>query len=142
MFRVKDVRLNYVVPLVAVSLLIIGTMATIYVKSYEEKGTAGTINVSGVDVPNSILFSLYDQQILRTSVDETHIGIPLSKVLEYAHIETPTEYRYMIIGSDGYGKEVEWEHIEKSVLTAEKRIVFADLPKQFWVRNIIEIRLI
>jgi hypothetical protein len=117
-------------------------VATIYVKSYQEKEKADIIFVGGVDVRTTTLFAKYEDQMLNTTEGETFSGVPSYRILEDANVEMPANHRYILIGSDGYKKEIGWEHIQGSVLTTEGRIVFADLPKQFWVRNIVEIKVL
>jgi hypothetical protein len=116
-------------------------MATIYVNSYQEKATTDTISVGGTNIRITTLFKEYEEQLLKTSVGETHIGIPVSQILDYAGVITPIENQYVLIAADGYSKEMRYDYIKKSLLTQEGRIVFADLPKQFWVRDIVEIRV-
>lgn len=142
MHQANDVKLTHIIPLIAICMLLVGTLATVYVKSFHEQETMGTIDINGTDVYIATLFREYEEQELETSVDETHNGIPIPLVLSHAGIEKLSEHRYSLSAPDGYSKEVEWKFMLEAVLTEEGRIVFSNLPKQFWVRDLVKIKVI
>jgi hypothetical protein len=127
---------------VAVCLLFVGTFSTIYVKSFIEQESTEFIEINNILLSIDYLFTNYQQQILETTVDETHTGIAFSDVAHEAGIENPQVHTYRIIAADGYTKEVSWNDLQNSILTEGKRIIFAQLPKQYWVRDTVEIKVI
>ncbi|HDS59293.1 MAG TPA: hypothetical protein ENN54_03245 [Thermoplasmatales archaeon] len=138
----RGVRLERLVPLVAACLLLLGTLSTIYVKSFQEQESTEFISLNGTAVSIDHLYATYSEQSLETSADETHTGIPFASLTQEAGIQDPAAHIYRIIAADGYTKEVEWKYLQNSVLTSDKRIIFAQLPKQYWVRDIVEIKVI
>ena len=142
MRQANDVKLAHIIPLIAVCMLLVGTLATVYTESFHEQETMGTIDINGKDVFIATLFREYEEKELETSVGEIHNGIPLQLVLSHSGIEKPYEYDYSLSALDGYSKKVEWKYMLEAVLTEEGRIVFSNLPKQFWVNDLVKIRVI
>jgi len=138
----RGVRLERLVPLVAACLLLLGTLSTIYVTSFQGRESTAYIEVNGVAVSIDRLYAAYGEQSLETSIGETHAGIAFTDLAGEAGIADPAAHVYRIIASDGYSKEVAWKYVQSSIITREKRIIFAELPQQYWVRDIVEIKVI
>lgn len=142
MHRRSGLKWENVIPLVAACLLIGGTLSTIYVKSFQEQESTEFVTINDTAVSINELFAKYQEQSLETMVDEIHTGIPFASLAQEAGIQNPAAFAYRIIAADGYTKEVIWKYLQNSVLTTDKRIIFAQLPKQYWVRDIVEIKVI
>lgn len=137
----SGVRLERLAPLVAACLLLVGSISTVYVTSFQERQSTTSIEVNGVAVSIDHLFATYQEQTLETSIGETRTGIAFVDLAREAGIADPASHTYRIIAADGYTKEVPGTYMQSSIITTEKRIIFAELPQQYWVRDIVEIKV-
>ena len=139
----KQAAMRRMVPLIAASLLLLGTAATIYVQSFQQQESRESIAINRMDVTYDELADAYQETTIKGYDDERYTGIAMSDVLAYTGILEPEAHSYELIGADGYSKQVEWTQVKDSVLSSQdnKRIIFTELPKQFWVANLIEIKV-
>ena len=63
-------------------------------------------------------------------------------IINLSGVEQPEKHEYTIIGADGHPQTVEWEDMKKGVLTKERRVIFENLPKKFWVKDVVKIEVI
>ena len=71
-----------------------------------------------------------------------HAGILLSDLINDTGLADPGDHEYRLIGADGYQKTVGWSDMQAGLLEpAEKRVYFRDLPKQYRVRDLVEIEV-
>ncbi len=122
--------------LLAVILLAIGIGSTLYVTLFKSSEKTEGLVVGEMEFSLNQLFGTLEL----VTVGE-HQGVALAEVINKAGIENPEEQKYTIIAEDGYKKMVEWESIQGGMLTREKRVVFSDLPKQYWIKNIVKIEV-
>ena len=122
--------------LLAVILLAIGIGSTLYVTLFKGSEKTEGLVVGGMEFSVDQLFGTLEL----VTVGE-HQGVALAEVINKARIENPEEQKYTIIAEDGYQKIVGWESIRGGILTREKRVVFPDLPKQYWIKNIARIEV-
>lgn len=139
----KHAATRRIIPLIAAGLLLLGTAATIYVQSFQQQETTDSITVNGMDITYAELTDIYPEKTITGYDDERYTGITMADVLTHAGVTDPAAHDYTFAGADGYSKQVEWKHVQHSVLTDMdgKRIIFSELPKQFWVADLIEIQV-
>ena len=120
----------------AVILVAIGVGSTLYLTSFR-----GSKKVEGLFIGETefSLNELFDT--LELIVVEEYQGVSLAELINKAEIQNPEEKKYTVAAEDGYQKTVEWKSIQEGVLTREKRVVFPDLPKQYWMKNIAKIEV-
>ena len=122
--------------LLAVVLLAIGIGSTLYLTLFKSiEKTEGLL----VGETKFSLNELFDT--LELKIVGEYQGVVLAEVINKAGIENPEEQEYTIIAGDGYQKMVEWKSIQEGVFTREKRVIFSDLPRQYWVRNVARIEM-
>ncbi len=121
-------------PLFAITLLLIGSLATLYVH-------ANTTNTQIITLNNQE----YSYEQIQTNSEprtiDTYTGIALDDFIQKTGIPEPSAHDYLIIGSDGYQKTVQWTHLTTGLLTPEGEVIFSDLPKAFRVKNVIQIEV-
>jgi hypothetical protein len=129
-------RMNIILA-VAAGLILIGSLSVlIYMKINEED--TDSVTIDGKEYEWGGMFSYFETVDL-----DGHTGIPLTVLVEDAGTENPEEKKYEVRGSDGYIKTFTWEDLENGVLENEgKRAVFPDKERSFWVRNVVEIKVI
>lgn len=140
----KQAAMRRVVPLIAAGLLLLGTAATIYVQSFQQQESTESITINGRDVTYDELADASQETTITGYDDERYTGIAMPDVLAYTGITEPAAHSYEFIGADGYSKQVEWKHVQDSILSNQdnKRVIFTELPRQFWVADLIEIKVI
>ena len=70
-------------------------------------------------------------------------GVRLSDLVTDSGVANPESHEYKLVGSDGYTKTVSWSDMENGLLTKEeKRAYFPDLPKAYYVRDLVEIEVV
>jgi hypothetical protein len=122
--------------LLVVILVVIGVGSTIYILL--SKGAEKTEGLLVGETEFS-LNELFDNSELITV--EEYQGVSLAEIIDKAGIENPEAQEYTIIAEDGYQKTVEWESIQEGIFTSEKRVVFPDLPHQYWIKNTTKIEI-
>ncbi len=122
--------------LLAIVLLAIGIGSTLYLTLF--KGIEKTEGLLVGETKFS-LNELFDT--LELTIVGEYQGVALAEVINKAGIENPEEQEYTIIAEDGYQKIVGWESIQEGIFTREKRVIFSDLPRQYWVRNVAKIEM-
>ncbi len=122
--------------ILAIFLLLVGFVSALSLELKKEK-IKEYIEIDGKKIEISEIFK-------KCSIIEmhNHSGIKLSCLINFSKINNPENYEYTIIGVDGYQQTVSWGDLNKGILTKEKRVVFENLPKFFWVRNVVKIEVI
>jgi len=135
-------RVERFVPAIAILLLIVGIFSTVYVQSLQERTDGEYVKINGERFTSNEIQKCSEKKI-KASEGGEYTGISLADMINKSGVKDPETHKYKIIGSDGYSKTVEWEYVKNGVfLVEEKKAVFSDLPKQFWVRDIVEIKVI
>ena len=122
---------------IAILLLAIGFLSNAFISREELKDY---IEINGIKIAAEKIFSSCEKKELKIG-NETYFGISLPCLINMAGIKNPEEHNYKIMASD-YQKTVSWNDISSGILTEEKRAIFPNLPKAFWVRNVIKIEVI
>ncbi len=122
--------------LLAIVLLAVGIGSTLYITLF--KGIEKTEGLLVGETEFS-LNEFFDTSEL--TIVGGYQGVALAEVINRAGIKNPEEQEYTIIAEDGYQKTVEWKSIQGGIFTRERRVIFSDLPKQYWMKNIARIEM-
>jgi hypothetical protein len=124
-----------ILPLIAIALLITGCISSLYVY-------ANTIDTQTITINNQEYTYNFIQSNTQPRTIETFTGIALDDFIIQTGLNEPSKHNYTLIGSDGYQKTINWDHLTNGLLTAEGEAIFSNLPKAFRIRNIVEIKVI
>lgn len=122
--------------LLAVILVVIGVGSTLYITLFKGTEKTEVLLVGETEFSLNELFGTSDL----ITVGE-YQGVALAEVINKAGIKNPEAQEYTIIAEDEYQKTVEWESIKEGIFTREKRVVFPDLPQQYWIKNTTRIEI-
>lgn len=120
----------------AIILVAIGVVSTLYLTLFRGSEKAEGLFIGETEFSLNELFDTLDLIVV-----EEYQGVSLAELINKAEIQNPEEKKYTVAAEDGYQKTVEWKNIQEGVLTREKRVVFPDLPKQYWMKNIAKIEV-
>ena len=131
-----------VIPYLAMIVLIIGIVSTIYVFANQNDRyyDPETLRINGESFDIDAIFNTYPNTTILTN-DGEKTGVKLSGLLISTDISCPTCHTYTIKATDGYQQTVQWNDLENGVLTIQKRVYFRDLSYSFWVREVISIEV-
>ena len=121
-------------PILAILILLIGIGATLFVNA--AKIDTANITINGEEYTVEQLFQMGEE---KTIGEES--GIALDNLMEVIGVPNPETREYTIIGADGYQKTVNWENMSGGILTKNRESIFADLPKAFNIKEIVEIKV-
>ena len=122
------------IPIFALVVLIIGSASSLYV--YATTANSDFIIIDGTEYTIDQLFFLGEDR----SINE-YTGSALDVIIEKTGVATHESQTYTLIAADGYEKTVQWENMQNGILTRDGQSVFSDLPKAFWVKDIVEIKV-
>jgi len=122
------------IPIIAVAVLFIGSLSSIYV--YATQITSEHIDINGQEYTVDQLFFIGEERNI-----ETFSGIALDTLMMKIGIPEPEKHEYTIIASDGYQKTVKWENMKNGILTEEGQSIFSDLAKAFRIIDIVKIEV-
>lgn len=124
-----------ILPLFAIALLLTGCIASLYV--YATTSNTQSISINNLEYSYEQIFTNTQPRII-----DIYNGIALDDFIIKAGITDPTTHDYLIIGSDGYQKTVQWDHLINGLLTPEGEVIFSNLAKAFRVKNVVQIKVI
>jgi hypothetical protein len=122
------------IPILAVAVLFIGSLSSIYV--YATQINSEYIDINGQEYTVDQLFFIGEERTI-----ETFSGIALDTLMMKIGIPEPEKHEYTIIASDGYQKTVKWENMKNGILTEEGQSIFSDLAKAFRIKDIVKIEV-
>lgn len=122
------------IPILAVAVLFIGSLSSIYV--YATQINSEYIDINGQEYTVDQLFFIGEERTF-----ETFSGIALDTLMMKIGIPEPEKHEYTIIASDGYQKTVKWVNMKNGLLTEEGQSIFSDLPKAFRIKDIVKIEV-
>ena len=122
------------IPILAVAVLFIGSLSSIYV--YATQINSEYIDINGQEYTVDQLFFIGEERTF-----ETFSGIALDTLMMKIGISEPEKHEYTIIASDGYQKTVKWENMKNGILTEEGQSIFSDLAKAFRIKDIVKIEV-
>ena len=122
------------IPILAVAVLFIGSLSSIYV--YATQINSEYIDINGQEYTVDQLFFIGEERTI-----EAFSGIALDTLMMKIGIPEPEKHEYTIIASDGYQKTVKWENMKNGLLTEEGQSIFSDLAKAFRINDIVKIEV-
>lgn len=122
------------IPILAVAVLFIGSLSSIYV--YATQINSEYIDINGQEYTVDQLFFIGEERTI-----ETFSGIALDTLMMKIGVPEPEKHEYTIIASDGYQKTVKWENMKNGLLTEEGQSIFSDLAKAFRINDIVKIEV-
>lgn len=130
-------RKGKVLLLTAIILIAVGMGSTLYIYLFQSSSEAETLLLNKEEISLPQLFRVLEEKKIKD-----YQGIVLGNIIEKAGVENPEKHSYTIVGADGYQKTVSWENFKEGILTRDKkRVVFSDLPRQYWVEDVVKIEV-
>ncbi len=127
-----------ILPIIAMTVLLIGIFSTIYVHANQiEKNS---IKINGQEFTLDQLFSIGVMRVIETDEGEK-TGVALDDLITMVGVGCTQCQEYTIKAKDGYQQTVNWEILQTGILTDYGRVYFPDAAHTFWVRNVIEIEV-
>jgi len=126
-------------PVAAVIILIVALAATLYVNSTKIDTTQVVINNMEYTVDQ--LFQMAEERTVQAETGESGSGVALDQLVRAIGIQDPETRQYTLVGADGYQKTVIWQNLQNGILSSKRESVFSDLPKAFYVKEIVEIKV-
>ena len=99
------------------------------------------ITIAGDAYAVDELFAMAEERTVQAETGETGTGAALDQIMRSVEIIDPESRQYTLMGADGYQKTVKWENLENGILSLKRSSVFSDLPKAFYVKEIVEIKV-
>jgi hypothetical protein len=127
-----------IIPIIAITLLLIGIFSNIY--THTNKVHKATITINEQEYTIYQIFSIVDSKTIETD-DGIKIGISLEDLTSKFKINCPSCNKYTIKGKDGYQQTVDFDVLKTGILTDSQRIYFPDTAQTLWVRDVIEIEV-
>jgi hypothetical protein len=76
-----------------------------------------------------------------TTLDDNE-GILLSDIVNDTGLKDPDTHEFKIVAADGYLKTVSWDDLQNGIIKDNKETYFTTLPKQFFVQDVVEIKVV
>lgn len=127
--------LNPVLGIIAI-IVLTGSFSVLLYNTLTEEDT-DTLTVNGTEYTWEDLFDDFD--VIHMDDNE---GILLSDIVEDTGLANPEDHEYRIIASDGYTKTVSWDDMQNGIVQESKETYFSELPKQFYVKDVVEVEVV
>jgi len=129
-------RTNVILGLIALLILTGSLGALVYNAS--TTGSTDVLTVCGKEYDWKDLENRFE-----TRESNGHSGILVSDLVVDSGFKDPEGKSIRFIGADGYQKEIPWASAGNGLIdVGEKKVVFPDLYKSFWVRDLVEIEVV
>jgi len=135
-----------IIPILAMIVLFIGIISTIYVNANENKEELPGVSIiiNGNEYSFQKLNEIF-QNITIDTDEGKRTGLPLEKIITYSGVNCPSCNRYTFKASDPYQQTALWKDVKTSILTYDNeyniRVYFPNLAHTFWVYNLKEIEV-
>ena len=128
----------------AIFLLFTGFTSGLYLQNIEQENSkilqGAFIQVGESQLSIDSIFS--DCPNITYSTDRgTYTGVLLSCIINFSGIIYPESHQYCIVGADGYTKTVSWSDMNRGILTDSMYTVFLDLPRAYWIHDVIKLEV-
>lgn len=127
-----------IIPILALTIIIIGGTSTAYV--YVTQIDKETITIDGDEYTIDQLLLMGETKTIQT-IEGEKTGVALKDMFPIVGVGCPSCHEYTIKAKDGYQKTVGWDIMKTGILTDIKKVFFPDTPKAFWVGDIVEIEV-
>lgn len=128
-----------IIPAIAIILILISLFSTIYV--YATHVNRDTIVLNGNEYTIDEIFAIAEKKTVKIDGEEK-TGASLEDLILKSGIACPSCNKYTIKGKDSYQQTVDWDILKTGIIDRTSRVYFPNMPKKFWVSNVIEIEVI
>ena len=129
-----------ILPILAMTVLLIGSFAAIYVNANQISVEKDTILINNQKFNTKELFESVQTQTIQTD-EGNKTGLALDKLIIFSGVNCPSCHKYTIKAKDPYQKTVNWDDMKKGVLTDYERVFFKDKAHAYWVCDVVEIEV-
>jgi len=126
------------IPLLAMSVLLIGIFSAIYVHATQVN--KDTISINGHEYTIDTLFSIGIARTIKTDEGEK-TGVALDDLMSKVGVSCLSCHSYIIKAKDRYQQTVSWDIMQTGILTDYDRVYFPDTAHAFWIRDVVEIEV-
>lgn len=113
-----------------------------YLESIEAEDLT-PIKCNGLEYHTEYMAKRVGEKTIMHNETVTFTGYSLSDMVNYTGLEGAENHTYEIIASDGYSKEVNWTAMMSGIVVdGDTMSYFPGLEKKYWVKDIIEIRVV
>lgn len=120
---------------IAAMAILVGSFSVLIYNEVSEEDT-DTLTVNGNEYTWAEVFDSFEMMNL-----DDHEGVMLSDLVNDTGLIDPEGHEYRIIAADGYIKTVTWEDMQNGIVRENKETYFSELPKQFYVKDVVEIEV-
>lgn len=129
---------EYIIPLLALIIIIMGGISTAYV--YATQIDKETITLNEQEYTIDQIFYIGKTKTIQT-IDGDKTGISLEDLILKSGVGCPSCHKYTIKAKDGYEKTVDWDIMKTGIITDFKKVFFPNTAKAFWVSDVVEIEV-
>lgn len=126
------------IPILAMSVLLIGISSAIYVHATQVN--KDTISINGHEYTINQLFSMGTLRTIKTD-DGEKTGAALDELMSKVGVSCLSCHNYVIKAKDRYQQTVSWDIMKTGILTDYGRVYFPDTAHAFWVHDVVEIEV-
>jgi len=126
------------IPILAMSVLLIGIFSAIYVHATQVD--KDTISINGHEYTIDQLFSIGAVRTIKTDEGEK-TGAALDDLMSKVGVSCLSCHSYIIKAKDRYQQTVSWDIMQTGILTDYGRVYFPDTAHTFWIRDVVEIEV-
>ncbi|MGA1821328.1 MAG: hypothetical protein ACMUIG_02235 [Thermoplasmatota archaeon] len=88
-------------------------------------------------------FFIIDSVTLMDDQNNSYEGIPLTDLINLTDVEQPEDLSFRISADDGYSKTFTWDELSAGILNQyDKKSIFPDMEKSYWVKGIVSIEVV
>ena len=127
-----------IIPIIAMSLLLIGTGSAIY--AYESQTDSKSITIDGNQYSLEQIFGLGNLKTVDTD-NGKKTGVSLEDLIYSLGINCPDCNMYTIKGSDRYQQTVTWDILKTGILTEFRQVFYPKTAHYLWIKDVIEIEV-
>jgi hypothetical protein len=126
------------IPILAMSVLLIGISSAIYVQATQVD--KDTISINGHEYTIDQLFSMGAMRTIKTDEGEK-MGLALDDLMSKVGLGCLSCHSYVIKAKDRYQQTISWDIMQTGILTDYSRVYFPDTAHTFWIRDVVEIEV-